>query len=119
MSPTRLRRGENAIGVVLGNGRFYSPRSKVYAGMPHYGFPKLLLHLRIEYADGSVSEIVSDESWKLTADGPIIGQQRIRRRRIRCPQGIQRIGASAGFDDSDVASGAARRRARRRRRRPR
>ena len=37
------------MGVMLGNGRFYSPRSKVYAGMPSYGFPKLLLHLRIEH----------------------------------------------------------------------
>ena len=47
-------------------------RSKVYAGMPHYGFPKLLLNLHIEYDDGSVEEIVSDDSWKLTADGPIL-----------------------------------------------
>jgi alpha-L-rhamnosidase len=68
----QLRRGQNAMGVVLGNGRFYSPRSKVYAGMPSYGSPKLLLHLRIEYTDGSVSEVVSDETWKLSADGPII-----------------------------------------------
>ncbi len=67
-----LRRGANGMGVILGNGRFYSPRSKVYAGMPSYGFPKLLLHLRIEHTDGSVSEIVSDETWKLTADGPIV-----------------------------------------------
>ncbi len=68
----QLRRGENAIGGVLGNGRFYSPRSRIYANMPSYGFPKLLLHLRIEHTDGSVSEIVSDSSWKLTANGPIL-----------------------------------------------
>ena len=60
------------MGVVLGNGRFYSPRSKAYASMPSYGFPKLLLHLRVEYADGSLSEVVSDESWRLSTDGPII-----------------------------------------------
>jgi alpha-L-rhamnosidase len=67
-----LKRGENAIGVILGNGRFYSPRSQLYAGMATYGFPKLLLQLRVEYTDGSISEIVSDESWKLTANGPIL-----------------------------------------------
>jgi alpha-L-rhamnosidase len=67
-----LRDGKNAMGVVLGNGRFYSPRSGVYALMPHYGYPKLLLHLRVEHTDGSITEIVSDESWKLTADGPIL-----------------------------------------------
>lgn len=66
-----VRDGRNALGVVLGNGRYYSMRSQVYAGMPHYGFPKLLLHLRIEHEDGSVTEVTSDESWKLSAEGPI------------------------------------------------
>jgi alpha-L-rhamnosidase len=68
----QIRSGENTLGVVLGNGRFYSMRSKVYAGMPHYGFPKLLLNLRIEYEDGAMQEIVSDDSWKLADDGPIL-----------------------------------------------
>lgn len=68
----QLRHGPNAIGAVLGNARFYSPRSKVYAGGSSYGFPKMFLHLRIENTDGTVSEIVSDESWKLTTDGPIV-----------------------------------------------
>ena len=67
----QVRPGVNALGVVLGNGRFYSPRSRIYAGMPSCGFPKLLLHLRIEHTDGSISEVVSDETWKITADGPI------------------------------------------------
>ncbi len=68
----KIKNGTNALGAILGNGRYYSMRSKVYAGMPHYGFPTLLLNLRIEYDDGSVQEIVSDGSWKLTADGPIL-----------------------------------------------
>ena len=67
----QLRSGANAIGAVLGGGRYYSDRSKVYAGTVNAGWPKLLLHLRIEHTDGSVSEVVSDESWKLTLDGPI------------------------------------------------
>jgi alpha-L-rhamnosidase len=67
-----IHEGANCIGVVLGNGRFYSPRSRIYSNMPSYGFPKLLLHLRIEHTDGSVSEVVSDASWKLTANGPIL-----------------------------------------------
>ena len=68
----QIKNGDNALGAILGNGRYYSMRSKVYSGMPHYGFPKLLLNLHIEYDDGSVEEIVSDDSWKLTADGPIL-----------------------------------------------
>jgi alpha-L-rhamnosidase len=66
-----LQPGANALGAILGNGRFYADRSKVYAGTVNFGFPKLLLNLQIEYTDGSRSEIVSDASWKLTADGPI------------------------------------------------
>ncbi len=68
----QLRRGENAIGAVLGGGRFYSDRSKVYAGTVNFGWPKMILQLRIEHSDGSVSEIVSDDSWKITTDGPIL-----------------------------------------------
>jgi alpha-L-rhamnosidase len=68
----QLRHGGNTIGVVLGNGRYYADRSKVYSGTLSYGFPKLLLHLRIEHTDGSISEIVSDESWRLTTHGPIL-----------------------------------------------
>jgi alpha-L-rhamnosidase len=67
----RIRRGVNALGVVLGGGRYYADRSAVYAGTRTFGWPKLLLHLRLEYHDGSSSEVVSDESWRLTTDGPI------------------------------------------------
>jgi len=66
-----LKRGSNAIGVILGNGRFYADRSRVYAGTLNFGFPKLLLKMRIQHTDGSTTEIVSDESWKITDQGPI------------------------------------------------
>jgi alpha-L-rhamnosidase len=68
----QLRRGVNAMGVVLGNGRFYADRSRVYTGTENFGWPKLLLQLRVEYADGAVSNIVSDGSWRLTTNGPIL-----------------------------------------------
>ena len=67
-----LQPGANALGVILGNGRFYADRSKTYTGTVTFGWPKLLLNLQIEYADGSSQEIVSDGSWKLTTDGPIL-----------------------------------------------
>jgi len=67
-----LRSGANAMGIILGNGRYYADRSKVYAGTAQFGFPKLLLNLHIDYTDGSSSEIVSDGSWRLTTDGPIL-----------------------------------------------
>lgn len=67
----RLRKGTNELGVILGNGTYYSPRSEVYPGVISYGWPKMLLQLRIEYSDGSVSEVISDNSWMLTTQGPI------------------------------------------------
>ena len=67
-----LQTGPNALGVVLGGGRFCSDRSRVYAGTVNFGWPKLLLQLRLEHADGTISEVVSDETWKLTTDGPIL-----------------------------------------------
>ena len=39
--------------------------------MNTYGFPKLIAQIHIEYADGTDQTIVSDGSWKLTAEGPI------------------------------------------------
>jgi alpha-L-rhamnosidase len=93
-----LRDGKNAVGVILGNGRYYSPRSDVYASMTNYGYPKLLFQLRIEHADGSVSEVVSDNSWRMTTDGPIIanneydGEEYDARKEMRG-------WSEAGFDD--------------------
>jgi len=63
----QIKRGSNALGVWLGNGRFYAPRE----GALNYGFPKLLLQLELDYADGTRDTVVSDGTWRLTADGPI------------------------------------------------
>lgn len=69
---TALKQGDNAIGAVLGNGRFFTMRQ---AYKPHkintFGYPKLLLQLEIEYTNGERQTIISDDSWKMTADGPI------------------------------------------------
>ncbi len=67
----QLSRSDNTIGVILGNGRFFAPRTSAHLATRSYGFPKLLLQMHIEYEDGTVEDIVSDESWKLTTDGPI------------------------------------------------
>ncbi len=67
----QLKEGANAVGVILGNGRYFSPRINVPTPTLTYGFPKLLLQMEIEYEDGSRSMVVSDNSWKLTTEGPI------------------------------------------------
>lgn len=63
---------ENAIGVTLGNGRFYTMRQnyKPYK-IPTFGYPKLRLNLILEYTDGSKETISTNTSWKLTTEGPI------------------------------------------------
>lgn len=69
---TSLLQTENAIGVTLGNGRFYTMRQnyKPYK-IPTFGYPKLRLNLIVEYADGSKETIATNTSWKLTTEGPI------------------------------------------------
>ena len=73
-----LATGDNAIGVVLGNGRFFNMRTIEDDSFPplpptqNYGYPKMILQLEIFYADGSQQTVVSDDSWKVTANGPII-----------------------------------------------
>jgi alpha-L-rhamnosidase len=66
-----VQRGANALGVVLGNGRYYAPRREGPTFTQTYGYPKLLLQLRLDFEDGTSSLIVSDENWRLTCDGPI------------------------------------------------
>ncbi len=67
----RLKTGRNAVGVWLGNGRYWAPRLKEPTSTRTFGPPKLRLILRIEYADESVQEIVTDGTWKATDRGPI------------------------------------------------
>ncbi|MGS2760915.1 glycoside hydrolase family 78 protein [Sinomicrobium sp. M5D2P9] len=67
-----LKSGTNAVGTILGNGRYFTMRQhyKPYK-IKTFGFPKMAMQLDVEYTDGSREVIKTDESWKLTADGPI------------------------------------------------
>jgi alpha-L-rhamnosidase len=68
----QLQVGKNALGVLLGNGRFFAPRGgKAYpVAFKHYGYPRLLLQLEIEYMDGTHQRISSDGDWKVIVDIP-------------------------------------------------
>lgn len=69
----QLRRGENAIGVLLGNG-WYNHQSKAvwdFDRAPWRNRPTFCLDLRITYSDGSVETIPTDLSWK-TSSGALI-----------------------------------------------
>ena len=67
-----LKKGANAIGAILGNGRFFTMRQNYKPKKWHtFGFPKMLLQLEITFTDGSKEMVASDDSWKVFADGPI------------------------------------------------
>lgn len=67
-----LRQGENAVGVMVGNGMFNVIKT------PHrytklvnsFGRPMVMLQMRLTYADGKTETIASDQSWK-AVPGPI------------------------------------------------
>ncbi|MDR1602033.1 MAG: glycoside hydrolase family 78 protein [Tannerella sp.] len=61
-----LQTDDNVLGVMLGNGYYNIPFERYLKLIISHGAPKLKLHLRIEYADGTTDEIVSDTSWKAT-----------------------------------------------------
>jgi alpha-L-rhamnosidase len=67
-----VKKGENSIGAILGNGRFYTMRQdeKPYK-IKTFGYPKMLFQLEIEYTDGSKNIVKTDDTWKGTPDGPI------------------------------------------------
>ena len=61
--------GSNVIGVMLGNGFYYIPPvSGRYRKLKvTYGYPKMICRLSIEYSDGTLENIVSDNSWRTSA----------------------------------------------------
>ena len=62
-----LKKGENAIGIVLGNGRFFHMRRT-----GSFEYPKLIAQLEITSKDGSRQVVTSGAGWKATANGPIV-----------------------------------------------
>jgi hypothetical protein len=59
-----LRPGANAVGVLLGNGMYNVAGGRYVKFNASFGRPKFILHLRLEYDDGTTQAIVSDENWK-------------------------------------------------------
>jgi alpha-L-rhamnosidase len=67
-----LRHGKNAVGVILGNGWYNAQTRAVwdFHKAPWRASPKLLMQLRVEYADGHVETVRTDTRW-VTSTGPI------------------------------------------------
>jgi len=66
-----LKKGNNTVGVLLGNG-FYNEQGGRYKKMQvSFGPPTLFLKIFITYADGSKEEIISNKDWKYSPS-PIV-----------------------------------------------
>jgi alpha-L-rhamnosidase len=65
-----LNNGNNALGLMLGNGFYYIPGERYRKMTGAYGYPKMITRLLIEYSDGTIQNIISDKSWK-AAPSPI------------------------------------------------
>lgn len=60
----QLRRGENVVGILLGNG-FYNVQGGRYRKLQiSFGPPTLLFELVINYEDGTCTTVHSDNDWK-------------------------------------------------------
>jgi alpha-L-rhamnosidase len=97
----QLKTGENALGVLLGDGWYCG--FVAWAGRQNYGpFPRALVQLHITYADGTDETVVSDDSWK-AATGPILASDLLMGETYDARKEMPGW-AAPGFDDSKWAA---------------
>ncbi|AWW30574.1 hydrolase [Echinicola strongylocentroti] len=63
----QLENGNNAIGVLLGNGMYNVSGDRYAKFLISFGPPTLFFHMKVTYADGQEQVISSDDSWKWSA----------------------------------------------------
>ncbi len=94
-----LAEGANAATMELGNGMYHVVRRNRFAKFTgSFGPLRAVLHLRLEYADGSTEVVGTDETWStdpgpVTFNGIFSGEDHDARKE---PKGWR----EAGFDDS-------------------
>lgn len=61
-----IKKGDNALGAIVGNG-FYNINNERYRKLViAYGYPKLIFNITIKYSDGTIRNIVSDGDCKVS-----------------------------------------------------
>lgn len=67
----QVRKGNNAIGVMVGNGFYNVNRERYRKLVIAYGYPRLIYALTIEMQDGTVTTVLSDVDTKV-APSPVV-----------------------------------------------
>ncbi len=99
----QLKRGQNALGVMLGNG-WFNPLPLRFWGRINLrehltiGEPRLILQLVAEFTDGTSQTVVTDESWKVS-NGPLL-RNNLYLGEVYDARKEQPGWDKAGFDDS-------------------
>ena len=62
-----LNEGDNACGIMLGNGFYHTPRERYLKCVVSHGYPKAICRILLEYADDTTVDVVTDESWRTDA----------------------------------------------------
>lgn len=69
---THLLKRRNAIGVTLEGGHYFAQTQNYDKNTRKtYGLPRMIANLIIEYDDGTTQTVATDETWKLSTDGPV------------------------------------------------
>jgi len=100
----KLAQGPNALGVMLGNG-WYNQHAKdvwYFEKSPWRDRPRLLMQLRLEYADGSIETIGTEGTWRAST-GPVL-RDGIRNGEVYDARREIPGWDTAGFDDSSWAA---------------
>jgi len=62
-----IKKGNNAIGIIVGNGFYNINRERYRKLVVAYGYPRLIYNLIIEMKDGTIKNICSDSTTKVTS----------------------------------------------------
>ncbi|MCM3745733.1 glycoside hydrolase family 78 protein [Paenibacillus pasadenensis] len=62
----QLQAGNNAVGIMLGNGFYHVAGGRYAKYLGSFGLPKLIFQLHAELMDGTVVQLYSDEEWSVS-----------------------------------------------------
>ncbi len=62
----QVKQGDNAIGVIVGNGFYNINRERYRKLVQAYGYPKLIFNLTLKLSDGTRINVVSDKACKVS-----------------------------------------------------